>query len=193
MLAAVGEPEDLDLARLVAAADPELDPPAADHVEHRAQLGHPQRMPLGQDVGGLAEPDATGLGRDGHLGHQRVGAELWPFGLKVVLGHEVEVVAELLGQHPLADLVDHDALEAGVHVLEVASGDQHARGRVGDWQVRGAVLKDAKLDHDGLPFYARGLSTVCWRCVADYGYHPGQRQGLDTEAPLLLLEGVTSK
>ena len=121
-------------------------------------------MPLGQDVGGLAEPDAAGLGRDRHLGHQRVGAELRPLGLKVVLGHEIEVVAELLGQHPLADLVDHDALEAGVHVLETASRDQHARGRVSDRQVRGAVLKDAKLDHDGLPSHAQRLSAVFWRC-----------------------------
>ena len=131
-------------------------------------------MPLGQDVGGLAEPDATGLGRDRHLGHQRVGAELRPLGLKVVLGHKIEVVTELLGQHPLADLVDHDALEAGVHVLEAASGDQHARGRVGDRQVRGAVLKDTKLDHDGLPSHAQRLTVVFRRCF------PTRSMGDDT-------------
>ena len=99
------------------------------------------------------------MGRDCHLDHQRVRTELRSLGLKMMLGHEIKIVAELVSQHPLAGLVNQDTLVAGVHIIEVASGDQHARGCIGDRQVRGAVLKDTKLDHECVPFSEDGVTS----------------------------------
>ncbi len=118
----------------------------------------------------MAKPDAAGLGRDRHLGHQRVGAKLRSLGLKMVLGHEIEVVAKLIGQHPLADLINHNALVAGMHVLKVASGDEHTRGCIGDRQIRGAVLKDAKLNHNHFLF----LLNDRWIESQRHGCHSDQ-------------------
>src|SRR5262245_54165180 len=55
----------LRLAGLVAAADAELQPSPADHVEHRRLLRDAQRMPPRQDVRHLAKANALRLRRDG--------------------------------------------------------------------------------------------------------------------------------
>src|SRR5262249_56890451 len=54
---AVAPAPGFSLARLVAAPDPELQPPAADDIQHRRLLGDAQWMPPGQDVGHLPEAD----------------------------------------------------------------------------------------------------------------------------------------
>src|SRR5262245_44234197 len=99
----------LRLSWLVAAANAELQPPPADHVEHRRLLRDAQRMPPWQDVRHLAEANALRLRRDGGFRQQRTGAELGPLGHKVVLGHEPVVVAETVGEDPLPHLADEDA------------------------------------------------------------------------------------
>src|SRR5215467_3825259 len=58
----------LRLPRLVAAADAELQPPAADHVEHCRLLRDAQGMPPWQDVRHLTEANAFRLRRDGGFG-----------------------------------------------------------------------------------------------------------------------------
>ena len=108
----------------------ELEPPATDHVEHGRLLGDPDRMLPGEDVRHLAEADALRLGRDRRLRQQRVGAELRPFGLEVVLGHEPVVKAEPIGQNALPHLTNKDALIALVHLFQGAIIDHHT-GRGG--------------------------------------------------------------
>ena len=52
----------------------------------RDLLGQPDGMMPHDDVGALPEPDLLGLGGDGDLGHQRVGAHLRALGLEMMLG-----------------------------------------------------------------------------------------------------------
>src|SRR5712692_4529519 len=59
-----GPSEDLGLAWLIAAADSEFEPTAADNIQHRCLFGDPDRMPPGDDVGRLSQTDLTGAGRD---------------------------------------------------------------------------------------------------------------------------------
>src|SRR6266446_6746745 len=92
----VGAAERLVLARLIAAADTAIDAPAADHVECGDLLGEPYRVVPDDDVGGLAEPDAFGVGRDAHLHHQRIWAHLRTLGLEMVLGEPEGLIAQLL-------------------------------------------------------------------------------------------------
>src|SRR5919204_2349910 len=115
---AVAPAPGLCLPRLVTAADAELQPATADHIQHRRLLSHAQRMPPRQDVGHLAEADALRPGRDRGLCQERAGAELRPFGHEVMLGHEPVVIAEPVRQDPLPYLADEDALVAPVYLLQ---------------------------------------------------------------------------
>src|ERR671919_65056 len=145
---------------VVVEADPELQPPAADHVQHRRLLGDAQRMPPGQNIRHLAEPDPLRPGRDGGLRQERIGAELRPLGHEVMLGHEPVVVPELVGQDSLPQLADQDALIALVDLLQRAVV-YHDPARGGDrFQVGGAIVEDADLDgHGELPSARSELET----------------------------------
>src|SRR5467141_3199650 len=82
---AVGAAERLVLARLITPTDTAIDAPAADHVECGDLLGEPHRVVPNDDVGGLAESDALGMGCYAHLHHEWIWAHLRALGLEMVL------------------------------------------------------------------------------------------------------------
>ncbi len=170
---AVVAAQGLVLARLVAAPDAAFESTVADDVEDGGLLGEADRVPPGDDVGVLAQPDTVGLGRHGGLDHHRVGAELGALGLEVVLAQPEVVEAELVGQDALPHLVAHDPLVARVHIRERAGWQDHVgRGSL-QRQVGRAVVED--------PYFKHGIlsSPRCWP-----GYRPGWRRSISGRATL---------
>ena len=88
----VGSSEYLGLSWLVTTADAKFYPPAADDIQHRCLFRHTDRMPPGQYIGHLPEPNTLCLDSDRRLSNQRVGTELRSFRHEVVLGHKPMVI-----------------------------------------------------------------------------------------------------
>src|SRR6516164_6775973 len=143
-----GPAEHLGLAQLVPSPDSEFEPAAAYDIEHRGLLRDSHRMPPGHYVRGLAETNLARARGDRRFRQQRIGAELGTFGLKMVLGHEEIVEAELVSQNSLAYLPDQPALAGFVNLGEVAVVDSDARRGSHDWKIRCAVVEYAYFDHD---------------------------------------------
>ena len=97
-------PEAQELVRLVAAAESELEPPAAQAVDHRRLLHDPDRVVLERKddhAGAEADPPRLAGGRRGHqqaVRHQRVPRE-------VMLGEPARPVAELVHEPHLGQLL----------------------------------------------------------------------------------------
>ena len=113
-----GPAERFVLARLIAAADAAFDASAADHVERRDLFGQAHGMVPDDDVGRLAQPDASGVGRDRGLHHQRVRAHLRAFGLEVMLGQPERLEPQLLRQDALSHLVHQRFLRRLMHLRQ---------------------------------------------------------------------------
>src|SRR5216684_3259007 len=139
--------EHLGLARLVAAADSELETASAYDIEHRRLLSDPNRMPPRRDVCCLAEPDSAGACRNRGFGQQRIRAEFGALGLEVMLGHEEVVEAEPVGENSLPNLIYQRPLAALVNLGERAVINHHAFGRGDSRQIARSVVKDAYLQH----------------------------------------------
>jgi hypothetical protein len=85
--------EGLDLPAVVAAPDPEDDPPPGQPVHGGVVLGQPDRVPHGRDVEAAADPDVPREVTEVQGQHQHVGNALVPLALEVVLGQPEGVVA----------------------------------------------------------------------------------------------------
>ncbi len=144
---AVGVAERLGLPRLVAAAEADLDPSAAEVVEDRQLLGQAQGVPEGDDVGELAEANPRGERGDRRLDLDRVGAQLGALGAEVVLGQPVVVEADLLGEHRASDLCGLQALGRLVQVVQVPVNHTNSRCCLLEGQVCRPAVKDPNLDH----------------------------------------------
>ena len=66
----------LVLVRLPACPEPELRPPAGDHVERGDHLGDQRRVPVARAEDELAEPDAGGLDRERRQADERLERDL---------------------------------------------------------------------------------------------------------------------
>jgi hypothetical protein len=86
--------EGLDLARMIAAADPHDDAPVGHDVGHGIVFRQPDRMPHRQDVEGAAELEALGLGGEPQPELDQVRQALVALALEMVLGRPQHVVAE---------------------------------------------------------------------------------------------------
>src|SRR4051794_38645917 len=133
---AVRSPKRFVLTRLIAAPHAAFDTPTADHVQLRDLLGDTHRMVPNDNVAALPKPNALGLRGNRHLGEERIRAHLRTFRLEMVLGQPEGLIAELLGQNSLTDLVDQDFLSGGVNLRQRAVihsdavlGDHHRKAR----------------------------------------------------------------
>src|SRR5262249_27748263 len=126
----------LEPARLVAAHEGHVEPPAEQVVEGGGVLGHPQRVVRRQHVAELVDAQARPVLAEEHRHQPGILAQLEAFHLEAVLGDADARTARLVaGAGVLGDLVEHALVEHGVlaghAALElVAAADGHVHERV---------------------------------------------------------------
>ncbi len=111
--------------RLVASADPEIEPPAAHDVDGCGLLGEPDGVMEGQDNDGGADADPLRAGGHPAGDDHQVSGDAVP--LEVVLGQPDGVEAKLLGFLDLLELGPEDVfvVPAGWLLEEVKGAEFH--------------------------------------------------------------------
>ena len=152
-----GRAEGLDLARVVAAADPHDDAPAGQDVGDRVVLGQADRVPHREDVERAAELELARHRGEVRADQDQVREDLVALALEVVLGGPEAVVARVV-HHPRD--VDHRAIgldDPLVRVAPLVRGRAVAADVV---EVDLADVQDGELADHGAPF-PRAAPVAC--------------------------------
>ena len=113
----------------------------------------------GNDVGRLAKPDVTCIGRNRHFAGERVRAHLGALGLEVMLGLEPIIETQGIGEDPLSNLVNDGALRSHMNLGQRAIvTNRPVRGADGR-QITRPVMEDADFYHVGIIAHLARPST----------------------------------